>query len=131
MHVLSLGLPKAFAPIAFTLVAAFSVFFVHTADAAYTDVEAKVDRIYSGGAVHIIDVDSTLVITPPFVCANWQAARSGLHRAYINPITDDLGKAQLAEALTALTTGKKISYSASSCYSTTGYPKIDYLYIVP
>ena len=132
MHVLSLGLPKAFAAIAVTVVAAFSVLFVHIAKAAYTDVEAKVDKIYSGTVVHIIEVDSTLIITPPpFSCANWQAARSGLHRAYINPITDDAAKAQLAEALTALTTGKKISFSATTCYSNTGYPKIDYLYIVP
>lgn len=131
MHVHSLDISKVLATVAFTFVSAVLVFRVDTANAAYTDVEAKVDKIYTGGVVHIIDVDSTLVITPPFVCANWQSARSGVHRAYISPITDDVAKAQLAEALTALTTGKKISYSATSCYGTSGYPKIDYLYIVP
>lgn len=87
---------------------------------------AKLDRIYTYGSAHAIELDSTVIVTGPLSsCGNWSSAQ----RAYIYPITDDAAKAKLAVAMLAMASGKKVTIAASSCQSTTGYPLIDTLYI--
>lgn len=97
--------------------------------AASTSPSATIYRIYATATTHAIELDPTVSLTAAYNCTNWTGATTSTHRGYINPITDDAAKAQLSIALLALASGKKVAFSASSCYSTTGYPLIDTIYI--
>lgn len=110
---------------------AAAAFAAHTGSvfAGYTSPPVTLEGVIQSTGSILVDLDSSVSVTAPFNCSNWSGATVGSHRGYINPVTSDVAKNQLAIILTALATGRSIRFSSSACYSSTGLPLIDNVWI--
>lgn len=92
--------------------------------AGWTSPTATVEKIQFQQGLWWVQLDTTVTITNPHTCSNWD----GAHWAVINAISTDASKAMLSGALLAHANQLQVRLTSSSCTAGNN-PIIDYFEI--